>query len=115
MGENKGWEFKKGNTEDLPTVNQSEAPIGKEKIEDAVLDFLYEKSGIDSELLKISDFNMEFLCWGEQTAFVKIDVVSGNKKTIDLKLVGQDAKNFVDLIRNTRFSDPDKNTPPISN
>jgi hypothetical protein len=34
---------------------------------------------------------------------------------VALKLVSEDAKKFVDLIRNTRFSEGDMNIPPSKN
>ncbi len=115
MDEGKSWEFKKGNTNELPTVSKSEKPINKENIGNSVLDFIYEKSQNDSELLKISEFNIEFLCWGTETAFIKIEITSGNQKQIDLKLTGKDAEKFVDLIKNTRFSDNDTDIKPNQN
>lgn len=111
MDENKSWEFKKGNSNEAPLVRQSGKPIEKEKIDETILNFIYEKLPNDSELLKVTDFKIEFLCWGEQIAFIKIDIESGNKKIIDLKLTDADAKKFVDLIRNSVFSDGDINTP----
>ena len=114
MDKNKNWEFKKGDSDNLPVVKRSEAPIEKEKIDDSILNFIYEKCLNDSELLKVSDFHMEFLCWGELIAFIKVDIISGNKKTIDLKLVDEDAKKFVNLINDTRFSN-DIDTPINNN
>ena len=100
-----GWRFEKGD-ERLPTVRRSEVPIKKEDIEDPILEFIYSKmSEGEKRLLEVSDFNLNFLCWGEETAFVEINTTSGNGSKVDLKLSGVDAKKFVKLIDDTRFDE----------
>ncbi len=100
----KGWEFKKGNTPELPTFSKSKNPIPKEQIDSGILEYIYSKADPEQkQLLEISDFNLNFLCMGEQVAFLELNITSGNGSKIDLKLTNQDAKIFVDLIRNTQF------------
>lgn len=102
----KGWEFKKGNSPESPTFSRSEHPIPKEQIDPSILEYIYSKAGPEhKQLLEISDFNLNFLCVGDQTAFLELNVTSGNGSKIDLKLVGEDAKGFVELIRKTRFDE----------
>ncbi len=109
MKEENSWEFKKGNSPELPTVSQSEHPIPKEQIDSGILDYIYSKANSEQkQLLEISDFNLNFLCWGNQIAFLELNITSGNGSKIDLKLVGEDAKKFVELIRKTRFDDQPK-------
>jgi hypothetical protein len=104
--EEKGWKFEKGNSPELPTVSQSEHPIPKEEIDPGILDYIYSKVNLDQkQLLEVSDFNLNFLCWGDQTAFLEINVISGNGSKIDIKLTGDDAKGFLNLINKTRFGE----------
>ncbi len=106
MEGNSGWEFKRGNTPELPTVSRSEHPILKEQIDPGILDYIYSKAGPEQkQLLEVSNFNLNFLCMGDQTAFLELHVTSGHGSKIDLKLVGEDAKKFVELIRKTQFDE----------
>ena len=104
-----GWKMEKGNTNG-PMVHKSEKPIKKELISKEILDFIYEKSETNSDLLKISDFSMEFLFMGE-VGFINIKLESGNGQIFDYKLMGSEAKKFVNLISDTRFSDDAEDNP----
>lgn len=102
----RGWKFEKGNSPELPTIHQSGSPIPKEKINQDILDYLYEKvSPEEKGLLKISDFNLSFLCWGRGSAFIEINITSGNGGKIDMKLIGLEAEKFITLVEKTRFED----------
>ena len=57
-GTGPNFEFKKGNID--MKVYKSDKPISKELIDKRILDFLYSKAEENSELLRISDFKMEF-------------------------------------------------------
>lgn len=100
----KDWEFKKGNNSELPIFSKSEHPISKEQINPGILEYIYSKTDPEQkQLLEISDFNLNFLCMGDQIAFLELNITSGNGSKIDLKLTGEDAKGFVELIRKIRF------------
>lgn len=102
-GEN-AWGFEKGNSPESPTVSQSEHPIPKENIDLGILEYIYSKATPgQKQLLEVSEFNLNFLCWGNETAFLELNITSGNGSKIDLKLAGEDAKGFVELISKTRF------------
>ena len=93
------WRFEKGNID--MTVTKSGAPIPKEKIDGTILNFLYENFPNDSRLLTSSNFTLEFIGVEKTAVFVKVNVEGINKKSLEIKLIGDNAKRFVDLIHGT--------------
>src|SRR5438477_79229 len=93
------WNFTKGNID--MNVTKSATPIPKEKINAAILDFVYEKFPSDSGLLRSSSFKMEFNCSGKEVAFIKIEIEGVGGKTLEVKLMGKDAEKFVNLVNGT--------------
>lgn len=89
--------FEKGNAD--MTVYKSENPISKEKIDSNILDFLYSKAKEDSELLKVSDFSMEFFVFKDIKGFFKFDIESGNKHSVEVLLTDEDLEEVIRLIK----------------
>jgi len=89
--------FEKGNVD--MKVYKSENPISKEKIDSHILDFLYSKAEENSELLKISEFSLEFLVFKDIKGFFKFNVKFGNKNSVEVLLTGEDIKKVISLIQ----------------
>jgi hypothetical protein len=90
-------EFKKGNID--MKVYESDKPISKELIDEHILNFLYSKAGENSELLKVSDFKMEFLVFNGIKGFFKFSIESGNKNSIEVLLTGKEVEDVISLIQ----------------
>jgi hypothetical protein len=91
------FEYKKGNMD--MQVYKSEKPIPKEMINERILNYLYEKSGENKDLLKISDFSMEFLLFGGVKGFFKFEISSGNKNAVEVLLTGEDLIEAIKIIK----------------
>ena len=109
------WKIEKGNNPEMPTVYKSEHPINKEQIDEKILNFIYKVFTENSSVLKVSDFEIEFLCFGEMNGFLKLKILSGNGKEIEVNLRGDTLKEFISLVRDTNFGDFNINQPPSSN
>ena len=90
------FEYTKGNID--VAVHQSKEPIPSERIDAHIIDFLSTKAGENAELLKVSNFNLEFFVYGTMKGFFKFSVESGNKKEFEFTLQGEDLQKFIDLV-----------------
>lgn len=95
------FEFKKGNID--MKVYKSDKPISKESIDEHILDFLYSKSEGDSDLLKVSDFKMEFLIFNGVKGFFKFNIESGNKNSVEVLLVDEELEKIISIIKQYGF------------
>jgi len=91
-----GYKWEKGNID--TNVRKTEKPIHSDNIDESIKDFFVSHSS-EGELLKLVDYEVEFLIFEGNKGFIKFTLLPEKEKTTEISLQGEDLEEFINLIQ----------------